>query len=308
VSESALTSSSRRLADHLFGDVFADEPRATCADCVMCRPPIVGAGLLEPYAASLKCCTYFPDLPNYLIGRTLRDYGGSEGAARLRAAIAGRLTTPLGLEANPAYARRYRERHDRFGRDASLLCPFYDEGRCTIWNNRNAVCQTFFCRFEQGIQGAQSWKMLTTLLLLAEERLAGEAVQALAPDALVHLYNEEGARLRTAQRTVRGQVAEDGAINVAFYTALWGEWQGREEDLFVRCADRVDRLDGADMHRIGGPALEGCAGRVTEALAARDATVAPLQLRPARPGVELNFEEQADGSPSRVSPPFWSRS
>src|SRR5687767_8577752 len=45
------------------------ESKAHCADCPMC-----GAEAAERFNPSTKCCTYVPDLPNFLVGAILSDH------------------------------------------------------------------------------------------------------------------------------------------------------------------------------------------------------------------------------------------
>ena len=77
-----------------------EETRATCGDCAMRPPdgqPEGGAGYFHPV---VKCCTYVPQIPNFLAGGILRDadpaleYGRTTFLERMRA---GDGVTPLGL-------------------------------------------------------------------------------------------------------------------------------------------------------------------------------------------------------------------
>src|SRR5436190_23566607 len=81
----------RWMRDLLKGAV-SGEPEATCDDCAMC--PSAGTA---PAASTLyfnpdaKCCTYIPELPNYLVGRILSEadpalaHGRDTVRSRLRA-------------------------------------------------------------------------------------------------------------------------------------------------------------------------------------------------------------------------------
>src|SRR5688572_24082023 len=121
MAQSALIPLYSRWMRESLGASFAPEPRATCADCAMCRPA-PGGDVAPIFDPALKCCTYYPNLPNYLVGHGLR-----EGSPRLRAQIAARRgLTPLGLDASPSYALRYGETAQHFGVDPALRCPYLD--------------------------------------------------------------------------------------------------------------------------------------------------------------------------------------
>src|SRR5215470_18692050 len=50
------------------------ESRATCDDCAMCEPEEEQKGPQSNYYdPTIKCCTYIPDLHNFLVGRILSD-------------------------------------------------------------------------------------------------------------------------------------------------------------------------------------------------------------------------------------------
>src|SRR5438132_6724241 len=132
--------------DELLAAPIPDEKVATCDDCVMCKSGAVAPLSFHP---ELKCCTYVPELPNFLVGRILSDADpcGTAGRASLVARICdGVAVTPLGVGRSPSLERLYSQSgSDLFGRSAELRCPHYqpDSGRCGIWRHRNATCATW---------------------------------------------------------------------------------------------------------------------------------------------------------------------
>ena len=63
----------RRWVDQIVGEDIYAEPRATCDDCAMCKyvdPPASRDNYFNP---SVKCCSYHPPLPNFLIGAIITD-------------------------------------------------------------------------------------------------------------------------------------------------------------------------------------------------------------------------------------------
>lgn len=152
----------------------AGEAVADCANCVMV-PDRVPANHPRAFNPDTQCCTHYPDLPNFLVGRALSR--GDTGAAVVRRQLArvGRVSVwgleqPEG-ELNPI--GRY------FGRDLSSRCPYFVGGEhgCAIWRDRDGVCRTWFCRYGEGAQGRERWQALKDLLEWLETTLANICVE-----------------------------------------------------------------------------------------------------------------------------------
>jgi len=86
------------LLSGFFDRAPIDETRATCDDCAMCdksgKPSSEGEGLETAFfQPDLKCCTYHPTLPNYLVGAVLSDASPEldGGKRRIRGKIAARI-------------------------------------------------------------------------------------------------------------------------------------------------------------------------------------------------------------------------
>ena len=225
------------------------EPRATCHDCAMCRPD---AGLVR-FDPQVKCCTYMPALPNFLVGQALADEdpGGKTGRESLRARIASKLgVTPLGLGRTPSYALVYRNSAG-FGRSMGLRCPHYvdDGGLCGIWQHRNAVCATWFCKHVRGQTGSLFWQAVRELLSVVENELA---VWCLLQVGVKASALERAMATRT-ESTALTATDVDGRSDAATYAATWGPWAGREEELYEACAKLVAGIDFAEVLRRCGP-------------------------------------------------------
>src|SRR5262249_13685983 len=129
------------------------ETEATCDDCVMlakgCEAPRGSGFFFDPQT---KCCTYIPELPNFLVARILEDR--SPEAARGRATLEKRIAegvavTPLGVGRSPTFRMIYQHTAELsgFGRNRALRCPHYLEdegGKCGIWRHRKSTCATWF--------------------------------------------------------------------------------------------------------------------------------------------------------------------
>ena len=261
------------------------ESRSTCDDCAMCSAP--GQPAREgAFDRQVKCCSYHPDIPNYLVGGVLQDAQARQ--ADMRAAIArGIGVTPLGLAQPPAYAAVYREAAPAFGKAHALRCPWYVDigsGQCGIWRHRPTVCATYFCKFERGAVSHAYWQAAKALLLELEHEVSlWCATQLDAASALpAHRGGARGPIIATDL---------DGGIDPRTHAALWGAWAGREAEYFVRCAELAATLTIDDVLVLAGPRLQLLATRLQAAHAALGTrhvperlTLGSLTLHPESPG------------------------
>jgi hypothetical protein len=122
----------------------------------------------------VRCCTYQPDLPNFLVGLALsREDSGSEQIRRRLEAVDG--VYVRGLAGTWEQRRRYAvQGGDVFGRDPTLRCPYWvqSDRPCGIYASRISVCRTWHCRYEDGDYGRTAWKALRDLLAEIEQRLS----------------------------------------------------------------------------------------------------------------------------------------
>lgn len=252
--------------DDLFAAPIPSESDATCDDCAMC------AGSDEEKEASgtffdphVKCCSYVPELPNYLVGGVLADtsttfeMGRASMAKRLEAGVA---VTPLGIGQPPAFALIYeRAGAAAFGQSHTLICPhFVDEGsgRCGIWEHRGVVCATWFCKFVRGAKGRDFWAALKRLLSSVERSLSYWCVLQL------DVESETLRRLFSPPVPVDGR-SLDGIVNPVTYRALWGAWLGREAEFYRECARLVGSLRWQEVLSVGGPEVQLLARLACEA-------------------------------------------
>lgn len=240
-----LPAAHRRLLPAVFDRPEIPERRATCHDCAMCAKgdatAAAGANATEiSFQPNLKCCTYQPTLPNFLVGAVLSDAAPeiAEGKRRVQERIRSRMgVTPQWLSPS----RKYRvlldaARATSFGRSKVLLCPFFvDEGGglCSIWRHREAVCSTFFCKHEAGAAGHAFWTAQKQLLAQHEVALSRYAARAVFPDAAEPAF----PRMRLTLEDL-----EDRPPRNDDYDACWGEWAGREEELYRRTFEVVSAL------------------------------------------------------------------
>ncbi len=256
-----------RWVDALLTAPVPAETHATCDDCAMCAPdgqfPHGSAAYFSP---RVKCCSYQPRLANFLVGGALesRDFAFSAGREVLERRIASEIgVTPLGLEQSAPLSVLY-ESSSGFGRAETLRCPYYvDEagGRCGIWQHRNAVCTTWFCKHERGGVGLAFWDRLRILLTAVEASLATWCVleSDLGPEAIDLLF---GGRAGSGKGRLTAEEL-DGHPSPLMNSGIWGTWRGREREFFLECSRRVSGLEWEAVERIGGAAV-GALARVTQ--------------------------------------------
>ena len=161
------------MRDWLGALALPEEKRSDCAAC----PQACGAADLSQHPwrfhEETRCCTYHPALPNWLVGRILA--AGGAGAALIRA----RLQDREGVHAEGIFASMERLNLQKrlgeagFGRSPEIRCPYWVGGEltCGIWENRNAVCRTWFCKTADGPRSTAMWRHLETLMRGLESRL-----------------------------------------------------------------------------------------------------------------------------------------
>jgi hypothetical protein len=232
-----------------FDTLIPDESHATCADCAMVDADPCKIGCFNP---DTTCCTFYPIIPNYLVGGILSDEttGMADARQRMREVIAGRLGVyPHGIY--PARIDRYLYeigRHKCFGKSVSLRCPYYNSLRkgCSVWPYRNAICSTWFCRHQAGFLGALFWQGVKEYVSLLEVRLSRYAMDQLGIDSSV-IVDDPYSKIDPG----RGKPAyypdvediDKNPITPGKYAKLWGKWAGNEEDFYRRSLAVIQRPD-----------------------------------------------------------------
>jgi Fe-S-cluster containining protein len=249
--------------DILPGSIPA-ESFATCSACPMIERPDKPKD--EPaFLPQTKCCTFTPDLPNFTVGRILAgtDLGGAHARAVLRQRLQARVAvTPLGIHPLPIYQTLYDAAsagQSGFGRTATLRCPLYleDGGRCGIWQHREAVCSTWFCKHERGVMGRILWRVIMGLLRAIETNLKFWCLDkaGLAAEPLAELWaaNDQGRGKGLDEHALNNTASPEG------YRRIWGDAGDRAEAFFTRCAELVAPLRYADVLAIGGASVAAAA-------------------------------------------------
>ena len=262
--------------DELLAGPIPAETRATCHDCAMaCKPGKTYAPEEVHYEPDLKCCTYYPDLSNFAVGRILRDpvcVGRDEVLHRIEC---GTRVTPMGIGRPPMYGAVYQKRTpETFGRSRRLRCSFLTPlGQCGIWEHREAVCATYFCKLDRGAVGKRFWSELQRLLYLVERELALHCVLALelGDDALRHLFEDHGDQLDMG--------ALEGFDDPERRRLRWGRFAGQEQAFYEEAAALVDGLSWGRVLDICGPGVRAHARALRAAHDALRSPALPVRLR-----------------------------
>lgn len=299
---------------HVLEGPLPEEKKATCDTCVMCPPANTAA---EPgtsyFNPETKCCTYLPELSNFLVGRILADESPDMREGRVTVEerlLKGAGVTPLGFGQDAVYRLLSNEANGTlFGRSRALRCPHYIEegGRCGIWKHRESWCATWFCKHERGAAGQRFWMAIKQVLNTVEEGLATWCVYQLdvGTDALKLLFpsTHQGNRALALER----YLLDDGTADPALYRAIWGKWAGREKDFFKECASLVNPLSWDEVSSICGSQLAIFTRLAQEAYGALESKTLPplLQVRPYRTtNVEPTYSEvisYSDHDPLRLT-------
>lgn len=206
-----------------------------------------------------KCCTYHPELHNFIAGNILADERPEGYAARrtLERRIADRVAvTPLAIAPPPLYQVLYNNSAlagpDVFGRAEALRCPFYLEhsGQCGIWLHREVVCSTFFCKYARGPAGRHFWRALAGFLGQLEFTVRTWALDQIDPSGSL-----SNASLTAEGRKQSKSIDESGLagkLPPGAYERLWGPFVGREVELYRACAELVNKLDFGQVMELGG--------------------------------------------------------
>jgi hypothetical protein len=215
------------------------------------------------FSPATKCCTYLPELANFLVGRVLADKSpeAAFGHATVEARIdKGLGVTPLGLQKTPLYVLLYRTSPDSFGHAASMRCPHFvvDGGRCGVWRHRESTCATWFCKYSRGEVGRMFWQRLHDVLAAAEEAVRVHCLVESGIDLQILEALHPTRAVANALSRSQGLAATDveKELDSARYRAVWGSWRGRERELYRRCAEIANALSWSEVLRLGGTRLD----------------------------------------------------
>lgn len=221
------------------------ETKATCDNCLRARDK----RFPYPYDPKLKCCTFFPFLPNYAIGGILKE--NLPGADVILENIKKRkFTLPLGAFPDLEYQHKFfHKKKTDFGNREDLMCPYYNhkESNCGIWKYRGVVCTTFFCRSDRGETGQTYWTNLNNFLSYVEMALAEECLVQLdfsprdMSDQLDFLNRKEWTKSEMNQTS----------LDPKEYKLFWNGYTD-EKAFYLKCYDLVRKMTKEEFKEILG--------------------------------------------------------
>lgn len=221
------------LRSHIDFDKLNLTESVNCSACPMAKKGI--------YKSELKCCTYYPFLPNYLVGGILE--AGGEGARIILELLSQRaFVLPLGVLPPWDYKIRHKfKKGSDFGQRKDLLCPFFsqDKGDCSIWPFRNSACSTYFCTSDRGEEGKRFWAQTQETLFGFEMKLSQEYLLARG-----FLWNEVCEQLDFLEDPENGGV-DKNRLSIKEHQYLWQHHAGAELDFFIDSYKWL--LDGARL-------------------------------------------------------------
>ncbi|HEY8271948.1 MAG TPA: hypothetical protein VIG33_13745 [Pseudobdellovibrionaceae bacterium] len=227
------------------------ETKATCDQCIMARPQNKGKIFYTP---DLKCCTFYPFLPNYIVGAilTYETSSAPSAVAVIRSKIAKReYSLPLGLVAPPNYQVPYNQRRqNEFGQREDWLCPYFnkEQQNCGIWRQRGAVCTSFYCKSSYGVKGLKFWDELSNYLTYVEMALMEESLVMLdfSPRQISDLLNYLNRQEATKTEMKSSRMPEERSRR------LWNGYYEDQEAFFKKSFEIVKKLDKNSFRELLG--------------------------------------------------------
>ncbi len=223
------------------------ETKATCDQCLRSRDH----RFEYTYDSQLKCCTFFPFLPNFLVGGILSE--NLPGAEVIYKKIKNKsFALPLGVLADFKYQYRFNSKSKTdFGNRKDLLCPYYDknQNQCGIWKYRGVVCSTYFCRSNYGLKGKKFWKELSDYLSYLELSLAEDflVLKGFSPrdisDQLMYMNKDQWSE--TEKNQVKILITENKKIwngfdnPVDFYIESYNQSKNLDRNYFLEISGEL---------------------------------------------------------------------
>jgi Fe-S-cluster containining protein len=257
-----------KILPDFFDNNLPAEELATCDNCAMAYRDESNLTLPNEkyYAPHLKCCTYYPTMPNYLVGGILQTtnpqfkYGQSIITELINK---GSNISPIGIHQPKKFKLLYEAASERgFGKSESLLCPYYNKNtnNCSIWKYRNSVCTTFFCKFIHGNDGGTFYKKFKKYLERLELVISNYVLmqKGFTSDEISAINN-------AIINKELNHFDLDDKKNPIQYEKHWKNYSSKEIDFYIDCYKIAADLNENDLKNIGGIELELAQGEVVQA-------------------------------------------
>ncbi len=228
-----------------------DERLATCESCIMSTSK--AKTQTEWYQPDLKCCTFQPFVPNFVIGHMLKT---EKVPVFIKNQIDQKINTneyslPLGFVAPVNYQVTFNHRQiGDFGQKRDWLCSYFDKekNQCGIWRFRGAVCTTFYCKSSYGKKGQLFWAQMSDYLTYIEMAFVEEALIRLdfsprqISDLVSYINRYEGSAEELASNTLTKQTAKK----------LWNGYYNEQIAFFEKCYNIIDSLNANEIEEALG--------------------------------------------------------
>lgn len=225
-----------------------NETKVNCSNCTMAY----SNAKKITYNINLKCCTYYPYLPNYLVGAILSDPTMTEAHKIIRKMIeTRRYCLPIGLTPPVKYQMLFnKKKKNDFGNDPQLLCPYYNKknNNCNIWKYRESVCTTFICFSSYGKKGINFWEHMNDYLTYVEMALMEEALVMLdfSPRDISNLLGYLNRDHATNTELKNWNLPKHKAIK------LWNGYYDEQENFYKKCYGLVKKMTKKDFYTAMG--------------------------------------------------------
>jgi len=227
-----------------------NERFADCMDCFHCTSTARATH-------SIKCCSYHPILPNYMVGAILKDHSPAmaEGRRRILEKIKNRIgVTPYGIipptEHQVLYNKHVKKSKGEIARSKeiakALQCPYQSaESMCTIWKYRTELCSTYHCASVGGQKGKRFWGVAFQYLTSMEQKLTLYALEAIG-------YPAKSIQTNRLNPIRFGLDTKDGTFNEPFYKKIWKQWEGQEIEFFEKSYALIQQINQDQVADLAG--------------------------------------------------------
>lgn len=238
------------LPENVLNIEIPNERFADCMDCYHCHNA-------NNTSHSIKCCSYHPILPNYMVGAILNDKSPemAEGKKRIIKKIKGRIgVTPYGIipptEHQVLYNKYIKKSKGELAKSKELAnalqCAYQsEESLCTIWKYRTELCSTYHCASTSGQIGQIFWRRAFQYLTSMEQKLSLYALQEMG-------YAARAIQTKRLNPITLGLDNADGTFNEPIYQELWKQWEGKEVVFFEKCFQSIKKIDQKKVIALSG--------------------------------------------------------
>jgi len=219
------------------------ESKATCGACIQ----------VPRYENHLKCCTFHPFLPNYLVGKILLEEQESPSFISnvMKHKISNRVyALPIGITAPISYQVDFNKYKDKkFGKNPDWLCPYYNlqNQNCGIWENKGSVCTSFYCESSKGKKGKVFWEKSLNYLSYIEMAFAEEALVNL--DFSPRQVSEQLDFLNRKKAT-REELKQD-YLDAKLDQKLWNHYTDKQA-FYIKCYEIVKKMERPAVQELMG--------------------------------------------------------